>query len=242
MIRFLLLFISCIVVQAIPLKGQEVVDSASLAQVEAWDEGGVDYRQPPVEQIEQWKNSPRYVYDRDAGPGFWNFIFARVLNWLGSFMGERPWSFYVLLVIGGLLVLFLLLRLLDVPVAGLFVMSRHKGESQLRFVDEAHEYPTAKLKEMLAMFRNNKAWREALRMMFLIYLRELEARGEITIKPFKTNQEYYREIQDSQIKETFRKRKRLFDIVWYGHVELNGDQFGQVESLFNAEVGKEVQL
>ncbi len=78
-------------------------------------------------------------------------------------------------------------------------------------------------------------------MMFLLYLRELDDKGEITIKPFKTNQEYYREISDSKIKEDFRKRKQLFDVVWYGHVDLDVNQFQQVETLFNSQQGKEAQ-
>jgi hypothetical protein len=241
--KYLLLFLlfNCFFVPDFHLQAQSESDSVLVEKNEVWDGGVVDYRKPPYEQIEQWKSMSRYQYDRDEGPGILSFIFSRVLLWLGSFMGESPWFFYVILILGGLLVFYLLLRLLDIPVSGLFVLSRHKTESPLSFGDEADEYPTAKLQEMLNMFRTNHAWREAVRVMFLLYLRELQNKGGITIKPFKTNLEYYREISDAQDKEAFRNRKRLFDVVWYGHVDLNAEQFGQVESVFYNRAGKEVR-
>ncbi len=221
------------------LKAQGEADSVLVEENEVWDAGVIDYRKPPNEQIEQWKSMPRYQYDRNESPGLLDYILSRVLLWLGSFMGERTWFFYVILFFGGLLVFYLLLRILDVPVSGLFVLSRHKTDSLLSFADEAHEYPTAKLQEMLNMFKTNHAWREAVRVMFLLYLRELQKSDKITIKPFKTNLEYYREITDTQDKEAFRKRKRLFDVVWYGHVDLNTQQFEQVEKVFDNYTGKE---
>lgn len=240
--RFLLLLFICLFVGSDFYSGAQTrADSVSVDEVEVWDQGVVNYRTPPYEQIEQWKTDPDYLYDRAEGPGFWNYLLTRIFYWLGSFVGNRPWFFYVILAFAGLLVLYLLLRLLDVPVAGLFVISHQRTESRLRFADDVHDYTIPKLLEMLQMFRNNKAWREAVRMMFLLYLRELDDKGEITIKPFKTNQEYYREISDSKIKEDFRKRKQLFDVVWYGHVDLDVNQFQQVETLFNSQQGKEAQ-
>jgi hypothetical protein len=242
--RFLLLFLlfSFFFVPDFHLQAQSESDSLLVEENEVWDAGAIDYRQPPYEQIEQWKSMSRYHYDRDEGPGIFSYIFSRILLWLASLMGEGPWFFYVILIMGGLLVFYLLLRILDIPVSGLFVLSRHKTDSALSFADETHEYPIAKLQEMLKMFRTNHAWREAVRVMFLLYLRELQSSGEITIKPFKTNLEYFREISDFQEKEAFRKRKRLFDVVWYGHVDLNAEQFEQVEIVFANRAGKEVRL
>ena len=240
--KYLLLFLlfSFFLVPDFHIQAQSESDSVLVEENQVWDAGVVDYRKPPYEQIKQWKSMSRYQYDRDKGPGILNYILSRLLLWLGSFMGESPLFFYVILILGGLLVFYLLLRLLDVPVSGLFVLSRHKTDSPLSFGDETHEYPIVKLQEMLKMFRTNHAWREAVRVMFLLYLRELQNKGEITIKPFKTNLEYYREISDAQDKEMFRKRKRLFDVVWYGHVDLNAEQFAQVENVFDNRAGKEV--
>lgn len=242
MLKHLLLFLlfSFFLVPDFHLQAQSKSDSVLVEENEVWDAGVVNYRNPPYEQIEQWKSMPRYHYDRNESPGILSYLFSRVFQWLGSFMGERPWFFYIILILGGLLVFYLLLRILDVPVSGLFVLSRHQTDSPLSFGDEAHEYPTAKLQDMLSMFRANHAWREAVRVMFLLYLRELQTKGEITIRPFKTNLEYYREISDAQDKQMFRKRKRLFDVVWYGHVDLNAEQFAQVENVFDNRAGKEV--
>jgi hypothetical protein len=200
----------------------------------SWDQSRVEYRMPPREMIREWQNDPNYRYERDTdGPGIWNFLYTRFLHWLFSFTEGHSWGYYVILVLAGLLVLVALVRLLDVPFTGIFVMSRKGENSALLFHDEENDFSSSKLKDMLRMFRNNGAYREAVRVMFILYLKELDARGVITIKRFKTNHDYYREIQSPREKERIRKRKWLFDIVWYGHAVLSSVQFREIEQVFD---------
>jgi len=207
-------------------------DSVAVSQVSPWDEGAVNYRHPPYQQIEAWQSNPRYDYDRDQGPGFWNYLLSRGLSWLFSSVGDRSWVFYLFLAIGGLFILYVILRILDIPVAGLLVLSRPHEHSGLQFGDDEQDYSSEKLIEMFRMFRDNGAYREAVRMMFLLYLRELHERGLIVVRRFKTNYDYFREIDLPPEKEVFRKRMKLFDIVWYGHADISALQFKEVEKAF----------
>lgn len=232
--RQLILFLFLFLVFVPQSSSSDQKDSLAMPDESAWHEGVVDYRQPPFEQIEEWKLDPQYRYDRDAGPGIWDFLVTRVLYWLFSATEGRPWLFYVVVTLGGILVLFLLLRLLDVPVTGLFVFSRNPGNATLLFSDDNSEVSSEKLYQMFTMFRNNGAYREALRALFLLYLRELHDDGAISIRRFKTNYDYYREIPSGREKEIFRKRMHLFDVVWYGHVNLSSVQFNQLEKTFES--------
>jgi hypothetical protein len=230
----LLLFLFCTLAW-VPVNIAGVsTDSVAVTYVKVWDEGNINYRHPPYRQIEEWQSDSKYRYDRDdSGPGFWNYLLSRILYWLLSATSGRPWFFYVLLVLGGFLMLFLLLRLLNVPVTGLFVISQHRENSGLQFNDNEFDYSSDKLRDMLAMYRNNGAYREAVRVMFLLYLRELHSRQIITIRHFKTNYDYYKEIQtDSEKQSEFRQLMRLFDVVWYGHVDLTMLQFNEIEKAF----------
>ncbi|MFW6042969.1 MAG: hypothetical protein ACOCPW_01290 [Marinilabiliaceae bacterium] len=211
----------------------DTLDVDQLDHKEDWDRSTVEHRTLPKEKLAEWKHDPRYQYDRGQDrPGFWNFLYSRVLHWLFSASGDWSWTYYVILIVAGLLALLALLRVLDIPVSGLFVMSRKNEDSTLRFNEEDEDYTPSKLKEMLRLFRNNGAYREAVRVMFLLYLRELHEQGLIAIRRFKTNYDYFREINSPKEKEKFRKRMRLFDIIWYGHAELSSVQFREIEKIF----------
>ncbi|MGM0375716.1 MAG: hypothetical protein ACQEQ0_02990 [Bacteroidota bacterium] len=215
------------------LSASDTLDVNQFDHKEAWDQSSVEYRPIPEEKLEEWKNDSRFQYDRGQdSPGLWNYLYSRILHWLFSSTEGWSWGYYAILVIAGILVLIALLRLLDIRVSGLFVMSRKNEDSTLRFNEEEEDYSPSKLKEMLRLFRNNGAYREAVRVMFLLYLRELQERGLITIRRFKTNYDYYREINSQKEKENFRKRMRLFDIIWYGHAELSSVQFHEIEKAF----------
>jgi hypothetical protein len=236
--RLLLIFFCILAWGPVSIAGDSA-DSVAVTHVKVWDDGHLNYRHPPYRLIEEWQSAPKYRYDRDeSGPGFWNYLFSRILYWLMSATSGKPWFFYVLLFLGGFLILFLLLRMLNVPVTGLFVMSHHHENSRLQFNDNEFDYSSANLRDMLAMYRNNGAYREAVRVMFLLYLRELHGRQIITIRHFKTNYDYFREIQSDNEQREFRKRMRLFDVVWYGQVNLTMLQFNEIEKEFDmAEEG-----
>jgi hypothetical protein len=138
-------------------------DSVVLQRERAWDQGPVNYRHPPYEQIEDWKSDARYRYDRNQSPSLWNRLISRVLFWLVSATEGMSWMFYFFIALAGITVLLLLLRILDVPVSGLFVMSRHVVDSNLHFQDEAYGFSSSKLVEMLNMFRENGAYRPGRR-------------------------------------------------------------------------------
>ena len=228
---FLILFVHILGAGAVGVS--DTLDVNQLDHKEAWDRSAVEHRPLSEEKLETWKNTPRYQYERsDDQPGLLNYLYSRVFHWLFSASGDWSWIYYVILGLAGILVLLALLRLLNIPVSGLFVMSGKYEDSTLRFNEENEDYTPSKLKEMLRMFRNNGAYREAVRVMFLLYLRELHDQGLIVIRRFKTNYDYYREINSPKEKDRFRKRKRLFDIIWYGHAEPSSDQFREIEKAF----------
>ncbi|PWE01111.1 hypothetical protein [Marinilabilia rubra] len=233
MLQRLLFFIVLLSLWAAP-ETKAAVHKDSLAQdkVSAWDEGAVYYRQPPYEQIEEWKSDKKYRYDRGEGPGLLDYLLSRFLYWLVSQTSDKPWYFYVFVAIGALLILFLILRLLDVPVTGLFMMSRHPQNTGLQYQDEAFDFSSEKLRQMLDMFRNNGAYREAVRVLFLLYLRNLHDKGVVTLKHFKTNHDYLHEIDSEKERKVFRQRMHFFDVVWYGHTDVNEAQFNKVEAAF----------
>jgi len=201
-------------------------------EIRVWDDGSVDLRSIPEEKMNDWLSNPRYKYDRDQGPGLWEYILMHLFGWLFLVADGRPWFFYLLLAIGGLLVIYLLLRFLDVPVSRLFMLSHPQETVTLQFGYEEQSISTEKLHEMLQLYRSNGVYREAVRVLFLLYLQELQKSSEIVLRNYKTNFDYFREIGDRKEKQKFKKCSHLFEVIWYGHIDISKQQYEQIESVF----------
>ncbi len=230
---FLFLFFSSV-------KGEDRFIVSVDEVVKPWDEGMVDYRQPPYEKIEEWKSKPAYRYDRDAPKaGFWAILWGYILSWFMSMTQSGNWFVAVVILVGVGLVLFLLFRVLNVPLSGLFFLSRDRATDNLQFSDAENGLSAPKLEEMLVMYRNNKAYREAVRVLFLLYLQQLQTRGMIRLRYFKTNDEYLREIENSAERSLFKERMWLFNQVWYGQALVSQELFTKVEQAFGYVKGGE---
>ncbi len=212
-------------------------------QVKPWDEGIVDYRQPPYDQIEIWKNSSAYRYDREVKPvGFWAILWSYILQWFLTMSQSGNWLMGLVIILGVGLVIWLLVRIFNVPVSGLFFLSRTRQKSDLRFMEGHLDLSGQNLEEMLVLYRNNKAYREAVRLLFLLYLQQLQADGLIRLNTVKTNQEYLREISNPAERVLFKKRMGLFDHVWYGQAPVSDEIYQKVEQAFDYQGGEEVSV
>lgn len=201
-----------------------------------WDENSlIEYRQPPYSEIESLRQDPRYDYDIEGRRSGW---FARLIMMLidafSRGMDGNPWFRYVLL--GLLLVAFVLfiLRLLNIPIVG-FIEFAGKGRStDLLFSSGDASSIDTDMEKMLEMYRGNGAYREAVRIMYLLTLRKLERRGAITLRDTKTNRDYVREISDLKLRRKFSSLVKIYDYVWFGSFDPDEELFGQIEADFTS--------
>ncbi|MGQ1890128.1 hypothetical protein ACT29H_06770 [Thermophagus sp. OGC60D27] len=234
----LLLFLTSFSAEGEP---EDSLSISSHSVVRVWDEGKVNVRSIPLEKINDWSKQSRYKYDRDQGPNFLEYILMHLVGWLILVADGRPWFFYLFLALGGLFVIFLLLRFLDVPFSRLFMLSRRQNTATLQFGIEDQKISAEKLHEMLRLYRSNGVYREAVRVLFLLYLQELQKRGEVVLRNYKTNLDYFREIGNRVEKEKFQKCSHLFEVIWYGHIDISGEQYEMIESSFKEKRGGELK-
>lgn len=200
--------------------------------VDVWDDGEVVVRSFQQERIESLKGNPRYRYDRAEGPGFWEKILMDLLEWLFFMSGGRSWFFYLLLGFVGLGGIFMVLKFLDVPMSKLFVLSTHNEAVALQFGTEEREISSEKLYEMLRLYRTNGVYREAVRVLFHLYLRVLQEKGAIKLRNYKTNVDYFHEIGDESEKMRFQRLSHMFEAIWYGHLSVSEAQYKKMEIEF----------
>ncbi len=84
------------------------------------------------------------------------------------------------------------------------------------------------LRESLA----NKSYRTAVRIYYLMIIKELSSNGMINWKKDKTNREYISEMRSQKGFESFRDITRTFDKVWYGEFNIQQNDFAQIGPKF----------
>ena len=78
-----------------------------------------------------------------------------------------------------------------------------------------------------------KNYRKAIRIYFVTIVDELSLTHLITKEKDKTNQRYINELRGKKEQAPFRKLARLFEIVWYGEVNLSEEEYNQLAPEFS---------
>lgn len=212
------------------------VEAASSSdKVVPWDSNSaVRYREPPKDAIDTYRQNRKYNYD-DVEPKY-NFIekyLIRLLDWLARDVIQQKWIVYLF---GGLIslgLLFFVLKFLKIPVSGLFSFSKSSSGNGLAAIHPAEELSSEELEDLFQLHKNEKAYREAIRVLYLIYLKNLHQRGVISLQVNKTNREYAYEIQEEASRMCFKRLSRLYDYVWYGQFNVATQEFLQIEKEFD---------
>ncbi|MCG8580346.1 MAG: DUF4129 domain-containing protein [Bacteroidales bacterium] len=229
---FRLIIIVCTLLFSPAVKAEEVI--AVPDSIEAWDNSFVDYRTPTTDTIAYYRALPEYQYDLAKEP---ESVFSKIMRWLASYItvsGEGATVLGWFLIIAAVIALLLLIiKLAGIPVKGLFVFSRSTKVSQLNFGQQNTNIEEQKLDKMLTVFINNKAYREATRVMFLQTLRSLNRKGFIQWNAFKTDRDYYYELKEDHLKQGFLNIIRHYEFVWYGKFEISEADFEQLKNGFN---------
>ncbi len=79
---------------------------------------------------------------------------------------------------------------------------------------------------------NSQDYRNAVRLLYLFALRQLSEKDLIKWKLNKTNQEYWKELKNKGLGESFSEITYFFEWVWYGHFDISGEKFKEIQSLF----------
>ncbi len=89
------------------------------------------------------------------------------------------------------------------------------------------------LKELVVEAIKNGDFRLALRYRYLLVLQHLIDRKLILWKSSKTNYDYQKELRETTFIAPFTEVTRIYNFVWYGHLDLDATSYGEFEQAFN---------
>lgn len=81
-------------------------------------------------------------------------------------------------------------------------------------------------------FEKQEDYRYAVRYHFLFTLKKLADKEHINWNPEKTNKDYYNELKDNSLKNSFKELIYIFDNVWYGDFTVDKKTYTQFKQKF----------
>lgn len=213
-------------------------DSAKVEN--AWDERAIEVRKAPDEVMETYKKDKDYQYDRYENP---ESLWDRFLRWLWSLfprgsMTSRVTN-WILIALAAITLTFLVFILFGIKIKSLFILSKNASSLHPEFALHGDDIHDSKLADMLRLYIETRALREATRVMYLLVLRELDKNGFIRWQKGKTNSDYSYELNNQIIKVEFKKMVVAYEYVWYGEFALSDHQFDEIQrqyDLFNRQI------
>jgi hypothetical protein len=116
-----------------------------------------------------------------------------------------------------------------------FLKNKKIKGGEFSFLDEAEEnLEESDLERFLREALEKKQYKVAVRIYYLMSIKELMQQNFIVWKKNKTNFEYLTEMRERKEFEHFRSLTRAFEIVWYGDVEIEEKEFIVLSPSFNS--------
>lgn len=147
-------------------------------------------------------------------------------------LSNEPWSgwSYVLITIAAIILglLFYHLFLKNIQQENKVHVAADLSANNLQL----HEIPTQQISQELQAAINDKNYRLAIRLQYLLLLKLMHENEWINWKMEKTNQHYITELDDASLRYDFKKCVYYFDQVWYGKKLLKESQYLEIAQLF----------
>ena len=141
---------------------------------------------------------------------------------------------WILIILGVAAIAFILYKILTGDP--LFARSDKKlDKSSVSYAENAEEEEL--MEEVLddALTNAEKAgnYRLAIRLLFITVLQNLQEYGHIVWKKEKTNLQYYWEIENEEIRPTFKTLSRLYEDAWFGEKPVFEQGYSDQKALFH---------
>lgn len=169
---------------------------------------GVDYSETLPEQIER------------SGGSFWWTVLADLLKY----------GLALVIIVG---LIFAVLKLIG---AVKFSFGKKAAEADPDPEEEATaaETPLSALYAALEKAKADGNYREAIRLLYQIALKQLGEAGKVILKPEKTNRDYLNELRERDTAVAFGRLTRRYEYIWFGEGRAGLREYQKYAPEFNA--------
>ncbi len=201
------------------------------------DTSHVEVRIPASTALDKFRSDSdfNYTQDMEYGKTLWGTIkyyIAKFFRSLHDIDGSDKWLrwLWIALLVG--VAVFGLIKMLGVEVSGIF-FSKPPATIDLSDTVIDENVDKEKLGAMLEKALDEKQYRLAVRLTYLIVLKRLAETEQIHWQADKTNHSYLNELGDKTLRQPFANLTRLYEYVWYGDFDINAGHYKDIETDFN---------
>ncbi|MDO5616354.1 MAG: DUF4129 domain-containing protein [Cruoricaptor ignavus] len=170
----------------------------------------------------------------------WEKLKRRLYKILDTIFGTAPIKAREIgdLIIKGLaitiiaVVLYFLIKFL-LSQNGNFIFGKKNRKINLNEEELRENIHEINFPESISRFEQQKDFRSAIRYHFLFVLKKLSDNQRIQWNPEKTNKDYVKELQNTDLATDFRQLSYIFDHVWYGEFELDEGHYINFKKQFS---------
>ncbi|HRH39395.1 MAG TPA: DUF4129 domain-containing protein, partial [Flavobacteriales bacterium] len=187
-----------------------------------------------AQRIARYKVDPDLQYDKDIVqvPSWWERFKAWLAEWFAGLFGEAVAGFfssYLFLIICGAII-----------VVAIVIMSRGSlrrvfhgaPRSQAEVITADEDIREMDLASLIAEAERDGDLRRAVRLHYLLVLRQLVDRGVLKWSPERTDRDYMAQIKDEALRSRFAHVALVFQWVWYGHAEVDAERYASIKRPF----------
>jgi hypothetical protein len=114
-----------------------------------------------------------------------------------------------------------------------FLLKKKAREKSFNEEDFSHTIPESELERLLKEAISRNDFRAAVRIYYLILIKELSERNWISWRKEKTNHDYLREMKVEEYRPAFRKVTTIYETVWYGERSIDAAIFQNINPHFS---------
>lgn len=191
--------------------------------------------------LEALRNNPKYQYEREVSqaPSAWDRFWAMVGDWIKDLLQRLEdatglkfvswfWD-YIWFAVFAVALIIVLIFLRRRMFSKVFARSA-ANIGTVRTLDE--DLTADDLPEQLATAEHQGEWRRALRLHYLLVLRQLVDEGRIVWKPQHTDRDYQAQLKDEDERMRFGRLSFIFKWVWYGEAQVDRAQYERLSAGF----------
>ena len=210
-------------------------DSAVLMCPGSAENSGIRVRMPEQSFFVQYHEDKNYNYGTSLRPSGSEGILSRLVKkifsvwrWAFRAFGYLPQAMKIVSFALCALLIFLLVT--RTRIHRLFYTD--PGLTATEFGEVSRSGTPQDYEGSIMMEEDRGNYRQAVRLLYLKILKDLEIRNMIQYARQKTDREYVREIRDLNIRQTFFRLVEIYNRVWFGNLHLTRDQYLPVERDF----------
>jgi hypothetical protein len=176
----------------------------------------------------QYKEIKKKPQGESLWERFWRFIGNLIKGLDRPDKSTSPVNIFkwILLILGIALVVFLLYKSPFIKIL--------RGNKRLKNIDfdsEEIKLSEETIDQMIDTAEQNSDFRKAIRLQLLKYLKYLSDSNQIFWESHKTNQDFIYEIKNNDVRTTYIKIARQYDLVWYGERKIEKEAYETIKNM-----------